>query len=77
MACKLLQHTYYKDFRGIGKQHYVEHNEKIRRFAREQTREFLEFNVKDGWGPLCEFLGDEVPNSLFPRGNDTKKMQGL
>jgi hypothetical protein len=77
MAWKLLQHTYYKDFPRLGKQHYVEHNEKVRRLAKEQNRELLEFNVKEGWGPLCKFLGDEVPNTPFPFGNDTKEMQAI
>ena len=26
----------------------------------------LEFNVKDGWKPLCEFLGTPIPNVSFP-----------
>ncbi len=36
---------------------------------------FLKFEVKDGWGPLCEFLGKEIPNVGFPRINDTKEFQ--
>ena len=29
------------------------------------------FDVKDGWGPLCEALGKEVPDGIaFPRIND-------
>jgi Sulfotransferase domain len=27
---------------------------------------------KDGWGPLCEFLGVEQPEGEFPRVNETK-----
>lgn len=30
----------------------------------------LLFNVKEGWGPLCAFLGVPVPTKPFPRGND-------
>jgi hypothetical protein len=30
----------------------------------------LMFQVKDGWAPLCEFLGVPVPDSPFPRSND-------
>lgn len=77
MAWKLLQHTYYKDFEQSAKRHYVEHNERIRRLAKEQNREFLQFNVKQGWQPLCKFLGEPVPDTPFPFGNDTKEMQGL
>jgi len=46
MVWKLLQHTYYPGTCRLGKQHYLEHNKKIRRLAKEQGREFLEFNVK-------------------------------
>ena len=28
------------------------------------------FNVKDGWAPLCEILGVDVPDSPFPHLND-------
>lgn len=31
----------------------------------------LEFHPKDGWAPLCEFLGKEVPESAFPKVNET------
>ena len=37
----------------------------------------LVYEVKEGWGPLCEFLGVEVPDEPFPHLNDTadfKKM---
>ncbi len=27
------------------------------------------FDVRDGWGPLCEFLGTPVPDEAFPRAN--------
>lgn len=30
----------------------------------------LEWNVEDGWQPLCEFLGKKVPSQPFPRAND-------
>ena len=30
----------------------------------------LVFDVTEGWGPLCEFLGRPVPETEFPRSND-------
>ena len=27
----------------------------------------LIFEAKQGWGPLCEFLGVPVPNTPYPR----------
>ncbi|WP_020576667.1 sulfotransferase family protein [Actinopolymorpha alba] len=36
----------------------------------------LVFDVREGWGPLCEFLGVEPPaDEPFPRLNDTQAMQ--
>ena len=35
----------------------------------------LVFNVKQGWKPLCDFLGVPVPNDKFPNVNDTKQVQ--
>ena len=33
------------------------------------------FKVKQGWKPLCDFLDLPVPDSEFPRVNDTQAMQ--
>jgi len=30
----------------------------------------LNFNVKDGWEPLCKFLSKPVPEDTFPRLNE-------
>lgn len=32
----------------------------------------LEWEVQDGWEPLCEFLGKEVPRQDFPSSNNPK-----
>ncbi|KAK8136287.1 hypothetical protein PG984_004227 [Apiospora sp. TS-2023a] len=37
-----------------------------------QADRLLEWKVQDGWGPLCEFLGKEVPKQDFPSGNNPK-----
>ena len=31
----------------------------------------LEYQVQEGWEPLCRFLGKEVPKEEFPRVNDS------
>ncbi len=31
----------------------------------------LEFDVREGWEPLCRFLGVEAPPTSFPRVNDS------
>ena len=33
----------------------------------------LTFNVKEGWAPLCAFLGVAVPQKPFPRVNTTRE----
>lgn len=78
MAWKLLEHTHYKDFATSGKRQYAEHNEMVLRLCKEQGRDCLVFNVKERWGPLCQFLGDPVPQGEdFPKGNDTAEMRAL
>jgi hypothetical protein len=37
----------------------------------------LVFDVAEGWGPLCEFLGVAEPSHPFPHLNDTQKMKRL
>ena len=32
----------------------------------------LEYQVREGWGPLCEFLNKEVPSKRFPKVNNTE-----
>lgn len=56
-------------------QHYNAGHEEARRLVGSDKR--LEFNIKQGWGPLCEFLGVDVPLGEdgepipFPHINDT------
>lgn len=54
---------------------YRQHNERVQ--AVIPAEKLLVFNVKQGWKPLCEFLGCDVPSTPFPRANvahsDTKK----
>lgn len=53
-----------------GKQFYENHYDEVRK-ALQQER-LLVFNVKEGWGPLCAFLGKPVPDWDFPRKNERK-----
>ena len=47
-------------------------NEKVRR--RVPRERLLVFDVREGWGPLCEFLGVEAPARPFPRLNEAREM---
>lgn len=35
----------------------------------------LVFNVKEGWAPLCRFLGQPVPDEPFPVTNDAREFE--
>ncbi len=49
------------------------HNEEVRR--RVPPERLLVYDVREGWAPLCAFLGVEVPNEPFPHLNDTREMR--
>ncbi|KAJ2985944.1 hypothetical protein NUW58_g5267 [Xylaria curta] len=52
-----------------GRQVYEEYFRKIRELVPPERR--LEYTVGDGWEPLCDFLGVDVPKDVpFPRGNE-------
>ena len=58
------------NFPSEGRDWYDAHNERVRKVA--EGKPFLEYNVKEGWGPLCKFLEIDEPDIPFPRVNDTK-----
>ena len=52
---------------------FERHNEEVQR--RVPPERLLVFDVREGWAPLCEFLGVEVPEEPFPRLNEARKMR--
>ena len=69
------QGTFYGKFED--RDHAIEvfdrHNGEVRlRVPRERL---LVYEVKEGWGPLCEFLGVEEPDKPFPRLNVAAEMR--
>ncbi|KAJ6573105.1 P-loop containing nucleoside triphosphate hydrolase protein [Mycena vulgaris] len=52
------------------KARFIAHYERVRRSVPQER--LLEYEVGEGWDRLCAFLGDDVPNTDFPRVNDTK-----
>jgi len=44
------------------------HNERVK--ATIPAHRLLVYEVKEGWDPLCAFLGAPVPSEPFPRTND-------
>src|SRR5215204_624669 len=69
-----------RDFEGKfeDQEHAIEtferHNEEVKQ--RVPVEKLLVYEVKEGWGPLCEFLGVEVPDKPFPHLNDTEVFRG-
>ncbi len=47
---------------------FIDHNDAVK--AVIPAGQLLSFQAKDGWGPLCSFLGLPVPDEPFPRTND-------
>jgi len=49
-------------------QAFTAHNERVKRAI--PADRLLVYQVKEGWEPLCAFLGVPVPDTPFPRSND-------
>lgn len=50
------------------KRAFIAHNDAVK--AAIPAKQLLVYQVKDGWEPLCAFLGVPVPSEPFPRTND-------
>ena len=65
------------DGRFEDKHHAIEvfnaHNEEVRR--RVPKDRLLVYEVKEGWDPLCAFLGVQEPDKPFPHLNDAAEMR--
>ena len=57
-----------KELQQNAKTIYKEHYEHVRRVCPKER--LLEFDLKEGWDPLCAFLGKEKPAVPFPRLNE-------
>jgi Sulfotransferase domain len=52
---------------------FERHNEAVRQ--RVPPERLLVLDVREGWAPLCDFLGVKVPDEPFPRLNDAREMR--
>jgi hypothetical protein len=78
MARKIvLEDTF--DNRFEDKAHAIEVFNRYNQTVRESIdpARLLVFDVKEGWGPLCRFLGVAQPDKPFPRLNDTATIQAM
>jgi hypothetical protein len=53
--------------------HYHAHIEEVK--AHVPSGQLLVFDVSEGWEPLCEFLGVEIPEGDFPNVNDRAEVK--
>jgi hypothetical protein len=53
---------------------FERHNEEVKR--RVPPERLLVYEVKQGWGPLCDFLGVEAPRKPFPHLNESRAFRG-
>jgi len=67
------------DDRFEDKDHAIEvfkrHNQAVRDAI--APARLLEFDVREGWAPLCRFLDVPIPDEPFPRLNDTATTQAM
>ena len=62
-----------KNDRAFMVDYFEKHNaEVIRTIAKDRL---LVYRAGDGWAPLCEFLGVQVPDTPFPKVNDRAEFQ--
>lgn len=59
--------------RGYAMGVFGRHNEAVRHHVPPER--LLVFDVREGWAPLCDFLGVEVPDEPFPRLNEAQTMR--
>ncbi|KAK4995598.1 hypothetical protein LTR66_004627 [Elasticomyces elasticus] len=61
----------------LGPEMYHKHNAWVRKLADDNGVQLLEWTPDMGWDPLCRFLDQPVPETEFPRLNDTAFMKML
>lgn len=54
---------------------FLRHNEEVKNYV--PADRLLIFDVKQGWEPLCSFLGVPVPAEPFPHANDTESFRQM
>ena len=60
------------EMRKAAKDRYREHYALVRRTVPKDK--LLEYKLSSGWGPLCAYLGKDIPDLDFPKVNETASM---
>lgn len=62
------------DFEANGRNYWHEHLALVKKLTQEAGREVLWFDFREGWGPLCKFLGVAVPEGVeFPNADEAPR----
>ena len=79
MATKLVwEQTFDRNFedRRYAMEVFKRHNEEVKKHVPPER--LLVYEVKEGWKPLCEFLGVAIPKEEpFPHLNDTEAFRQM
>jgi hypothetical protein len=59
----------------LAKQLFQQHNQRVQQVV--PAHRLLVFNVREGWAPLCAFLGKPVPDEPFPHQNERVHLQNF
>ncbi len=73
MFVRVFTDCYSGNFEKNGKRAFREHYNMVRSLVPQEN--LLEYKVQDGWKPLCQFLGAEIPQGLFPNGNTKEELE--
>jgi hypothetical protein len=74
LMCRKIAQKWTTEFGQIGPQLHDQYNARV--INENKGGDILVFNVKEGWPPLCKFLGVDIPqNTRFPNVNDTEEFQ--
>ena len=52
---------------------FQKHTEKVKEIV--PAEQLLIYDLSEGWEPLCEFLGVDIPQEEFPRSNSTESFR--
>ena len=78
-GARLTKRSFPDDYAHLGEEDFIaayeRHNAEVR--ASVPSGQFLEFDVAQGWGPLCDFLDVPVPDEPFPHLNDAAQFRAL
>lgn len=73
MLLLLWDRLFQGDFENRGRDVFRSHYDLVRELV--PADRLLEYDVSRGWGPLCKFLGEDVPDEPFPYTNSADDFQ--